>query len=323
MTPDGAGARVLITGGAGFLGTHVAAALIRHPGVALVVSGDVRPPASSQPGVVYDDCDVTVPGSLAPLLRRHRIDVVVHLAAIVNPGRDHDLEYRVDVEGTRHVLAACRDAGVRRIVVSSSGAAYGYHPDNPEWLHEDDPLRGNDEFPYARHKRLVEEMLAERRARHPQLEQVVFRIGTILGPTVSNQITALWDAKRLLVVRGSESPFVFVWVDDVAEAMARAATDGPAGIFNVAGDGRMTVREIAERLGKGTVTVPAGVLAAALRVGRSLRLTVHGPEQVGFLRYRPVLANDALRAVFGYAPQKTTREAFEAYVASHPGVSRR
>ncbi|MGN8553546.1 UNVERIFIED_CONTAM: SDR family oxidoreductase [Microbacterium sp. SLM126] len=316
-------ARVLVTGGAGFLGSYVVAALVAHPEVDLVVAGDVRRPEHPIEGVVYDDCDVTRPAGLEPLLERHGIDVVVHLAAIVNPGRDHDLEFRVDVDGTRHVLDACVATGVRRIVVSSSGAAYGYHADSPQWLRETDPVRGNDEFPYSRHKRLVEEMLAETRRLHPSLEQVVFRIGTILGPTVQNQITALWSGRRILAIRGSESPFVFVWADDVAGAMARAATDGPAGIYNVAGDGRMTVHEIARRLGKPTFTVRPGVLAFALRVGRMLRLTVHGPEQVGFLRYRPVLANEALKRDFGFVPAKTSAEAFDAYLETHPGVARR
>jgi nucleoside-diphosphate-sugar epimerase len=315
-------ARVLVTGGAGFLGSHVAAALVAQPGIDLVVAGDVRRPEHPIEGVVYDDCDVTRPAGLVPLLERHEIDVVVHLAAIVNPGRDHDLEYRVDVDGSRNILDACIAAGVRRIVVSSSGAAYGYHPDSPAWLHETDPLRGNDEFPYAKHKRLVEEMLAERRRTDPGLEQVVFRIGTILGPTVQNQITALWGGSRILAVRGSESPFVFVWVDDGAAAMARAATDGPAGIYNVAGDGRVTVQEIADRLHKPLLTIPAGVLGVALRIGRALRLTVHGPEQVGFLRYRPVLANDALTRDFGFTPSMTSAQAFEAYVQTHPEVAR-
>lgn len=314
--------RVFITGGAGFLGSHVASALSARDDVALVVAGDVRASAEPVAGVVYEQCDVTRAGALAPLLQRHGIDVVVHLAAIVNPGRDHDLEYRVDVDGTRNVLAACVDAGVRRVIVSSSGAAYGYHPDNPDWLRESDPVRGNDEFAYSKHKRLVEEMLAAYRGSHPGLEQVVFRIGTILGPTVQNQITALWDGGRILAVRGSDSPFVFVWVDDVAAAMARAATDGPPGIYNVAGDGRLTVGEIAARLRKPVLVVPASVLATALRIGRALRLTVHGPEQVGFLRYRPVLANDALKRDFGYTPRLTSAEAFEAYLASHPGVAR-
>ena len=105
--------------------------------------------------------------------------------------------------------------------------------------------------------------------------------------------------------------------------MARAATDGPPGVYNVAGDGRVTVREIAGRLGKPVLTVPAGVLALALRIGRMLRLTVHGPEQVGFLRYRPVLANDALKRDFGFTPSRTSREAFEEYLVTHPGVARR
>ena len=104
--------------------------------------------------------------------------------------------------------------------------------------------------------------------------------------------------------------------------MARAATDGPPGIYNVAGDGRLTVGEIAARLRKPVLVVPASVLATALRIGRALRLTVHGPEQVGFLRYRPVLANDALKRDFGYTPRLTSAEAFDAYLASHPGVAR-
>ncbi|NLP83970.1 SDR family oxidoreductase [Microbacterium sp. CFH 90308] len=318
-----AGVRVLVTGGAGFLGSHVVTALTGHPDVKLVVAGDVRPPEHPVEDVLYEECDVTGPAGLAALLERHDIDVVVHLAAIVSPGRDHDLEYRVDVDGTRHVLDACAEAGVRRIVVSSSGAAYGYHADNPEWLRETDTLRGNEEFPYAKHKRLVEQMLAELRATHPALEQVVFRIGTILGPTVQNQITRLWDGRALLAVSGSDSPFVFVWVDDVAAAMVRAATDGPPGIYNVAGDGRLTIHEIARRLGKPVITVPAALIGFGLRIGRMLHLTVHGPEQVGFLRYRPVLANEALKTRFGFTPAMTSAEAFEQYLRTHPGVARR
>ncbi len=315
--------RVLVTGGAGFLGSNVAAALAARADVDAVFAADVREPATLPERVEFVRCDVTVADGLAPLLREHRIDTVVHLAAIVNPGRDVALEYRVDVEGSANVLAACAETGVTRIVVSSSGAAYGYHSDSPAWIDETVPARGSDEFPYSKHKRLVEEMLAEYRVSHPSLTQVVFRIGTILGPTVKNQITALWDGKRVLHIAGSDSPFVFVWVDDVAAAMMRAATGGPAGIYNVAGDGAMTVPEIAERLGKPRLSVPAWVLTAALALGRFLRLTEHGPEKVRFLRYRPVLANDRLKRDFGFTPSRTSREAFEGYLATHPGVARR
>lgn len=313
--------RVLVTGGAGFLGSNVAAALARRADVELVIAGDVREPEVLPAGVQFEKCDVTDASGVAPLLAKHGIDTVVHLAAIVNPGRDVELEYRVDVEGSANVLAACVEAGVKRIVVSSSGAAYGYYADSPAWIDEQVPVHGNDEFPYSRHKRLVEEMLARYREDHPTLTQTIFRIGTILGPTVKNQITALWDGKRLLHVAGSDSPFVFIWVDDVAEVMVRAATDGAAGIYNVAGDGALTVPEIAKRLGKPLLTIPAWALTAALWLGSTLRLTEHGPEKVRFLRYRPVLANRRLKEEFGFTPSRTSREAFEEYLDTHPGVA--
>ncbi|MGV8969170.1 MAG: NAD-dependent epimerase/dehydratase family protein [Microbacteriaceae bacterium] len=311
--------RVFVTGGSGFLGSSVVAGLANSEAVGLVVSGDLRMPDREKrvDGVIYEIVDVTAADSLPELLRRDDIDVVVHLASIVNPGASTTVEqeYRVDVEGSRAVFAACLSAGVRRVVVSSSGAAYGYHPDNPDWLHETDELRGNETFAYSRHKRLVEEQLAQLRMSDPELEQVIFRIGTILGPTVKNQITALWDGPRVLEISGSESPFVFVWVDDVVEAMVRAATDGPVGIFNVAGDGKLTVREIASRLGKKTLVVPAWALAAALGLGHALRLTPHNSARVGFLRYRPVLDNTALKSQFGFTPSRTSAEAFDAYLA--------
>jgi UDP-glucose 4-epimerase len=67
-------------------------------------------------------------------------------------------------------------------------------------------------------------------------------------------------------------------------------------------------------LGKPFVALPAGVVAAALWLLKTLRLTQYGPEQVNFLRYRPVLSNRRLKEVFGYQPCKTTRDAFAYFL---------
>ena len=301
--------KVLVTGGSGFLGSSVVRGLeaAGHE----VVSTDLRPPA-----VVMD---VTSANQVSSVIADARPEVVVHLASIVTPGpgSTRELEYAVDVTGTRHVLDACVAAGVRRVVVSSSGAAYGYHPDNGAgndgWITEDQPLRGNQEFAYSHHKRLVEEMLAQYRLSHPSLEQVVLRIGTILGRSVDNQITALFERKRLLRIRGSESPFVFVWDEDVVAIIQLSVTGSATGAFNVAGDGALTITEIAALLGKPVLTIPEPVLRGALAVGKRLGLTPYGPEQTRFLQYRPVLANDRLKTVFGYTPSRTSREAFDEW----------
>jgi UDP-glucose 4-epimerase len=240
---------------------------------------------------------------------------VVHLASIVTPGKNSNraFEYDVDVNGTRNVLESCVRHGVKRIVVSSSGAAYGYHADNAAWLTEDMIVRGNEVFPYAHHKRLVEEMLLAYRHKHPELQQVVLRIGTILGPTVRNQITDLFEKPRLLAIRGADSPFVFIWDQDVVNIILRAVSDGPPGIYNVAGDGALTIHEIAQRLGKQCVQLPAWLLRTALSVLKPLGLTQYGPEQLDFLRYRPVLLNTRLKTVFGYTPTYTSAEVFDIY----------
>lgn len=313
------GRRIFITGGGGYLGSALLKALaarLQSGELDCLVASDVReiPAHARLPGVEYVRHDVREP-ALGPLLAKFHIDVVVHLAAIVTPGADSNraLEYEVDVIGTRNVLDACVAAGVRQIIVTSSGAAYGYHADNPEWLRETDAIRGNEAFAYSHHKRLVEEMLADYRGQHPALRQVVLRVGTILGENTRNQITALFDRPRLIAIRGSRSPFVFIWDQDVVGVIEHAIRTEAAGIYNVAGDGAMNIHEIARRLGKPVLTLPPALLRGALAVLHPLGLVQYGPEQVDFLRYRPVLDNHRLKAELGYVPRKTSAEVFDFY----------
>ncbi len=309
------GRSVLVTGAGGYVGRQLVERLAAV-GVETIVAFDLHdePVDARVDGVVYRAGDVRAPG-LDDLLREHAVDSVVHLAAVVNPGRgsSREVAHSIDVGGTDNVLRACVAASVHQFVVTSSGAAYGYHADNPVPLAEDDPLRGNPEFAYADHKRQVEELLARARVEHPELRQLIFRPGAILGDTTRNQITDLFEKKFVLGVAGTDAPFTFIWDRDVVACLVRGVLEDSSGVFNLAGDGMTTMPEIARRLGKRYLPLPAWLLRAALGVLHPLGLSQYGPEQVDFLRYRPVLSNARLKQEFGYAPELSSTEVFEHY----------
>ena len=312
-----------------------------------VAGTDIRFPGERNPDQIL--CDITDHGAVDELFQRQRPQLVYHLASMVNPtnAKQRKLAYAVDVQGTRNILEACIRYGTRRLIVTSSGAAYGYHADNPVPITEDRPLKPYTAFPYSHHKQLVETMLAEHVSTGLGPEIVIFRSGTIVGETTSNQITALFEKARLLAIRGSDSPFVFIWDEDVvgalmhagrlkgrarlkspafrkrAEANSDSQSDGnsesflaPAGVYNLAGDGWLTVRDLAGLLNKEIRWLPAGPLKLILGLARPLRLSRYGPEQIDFLRYRPVLDNTRLKEVFGYSPAKSSLEAFLFYAKS-------
>ena len=311
------GRSIFITGAAGYLGRLVTQALAAAapPGTRITAT-DLRPPPEL-PGVDSRVLDIRDP-KLGAVLEEVGADVVLHLAAIVTPppGATREFLREVEVDGTDNVLAACLAAGVKRFVYTSSGAAYGYHPDNAALLFEDDPLRGNEEFAYAWHKRLVEELLARYRAEHPELGQLIFRVSTILGPTVHNQITAMFERPVVIGLRGADSPFCLVWDGDVCATLVRGALGEGTGIYNLTGDGVMTLREIAAGMGRRHLALPERLVARALALLHARNWSQYGPEQTMFLRYRPVMSNERLKRVFGYTPQKSTAEVFELYRSS-------
>jgi len=313
---------VLITGANGYIGARALRALIaQRQSVGTIIALDIRPPRAQDKleEVTYITGDIRDPG-LDQIMKAHAITAIVHLASIVSPGRksDRQFEYSVDVLGTRNLLEAAIAADVRHLTLTSSGAAYGYYPDNPDWITEETPLRGNPEFAYSDHKRQVEEMLRAYRNDHPALRQLILRPCTVLGSGTQNQITALFEKPCVLRLAGASTPFVFIWDEDLAACIVKGVTEQRAGIYNVAGDGALTLAEIAAIMRKPTITLPPALLAALLRLLRLLGLTQYGPEQVNFLRYRPVLLNEKLKKDFGYVPQKTSRQAFEYYLQNRP-----
>ncbi|CUS47913.1 MAG: nucleoside-diphosphate-sugar epimerase [Idiomarinaceae bacterium HL-53] len=303
--------RVLITGAAGYIGSQLGKRLVA---LGIPVLGvDLTAQSSDAHGFEIRTLDIRS-AELVQHLQEFAVTHVVHLASVVSPGKNEALEYDIDVNGTRNVLDCCLQANVRHLTVTSSGAAYGYHADNPEWLRETDALRGNDAFSYSKHKRLVEALLATYQQQHPRLQQLILRPGTILGANTNNMITRLFNKRFVLKVLGYDSPFVFIWDQDVVDILVKGVTENITGAFNVAGDGALSVSELATIMNKPVLSIPAKLLRWGLWFCNKLGLSQAGANHLLFLQFRPVLDNAKLKSEFGFQPQKSSREVFEYYL---------
>ena len=156
-------------------------------------------------------------------------------------------------------------------------------------------------------------MLVEWHDLYPHLEQTVFRPCTVLGPTTNNQITAMFERPVVLGLSGTSTPFSLIADSDVVAALVQAVRHPKPGTYNLAGDGVLSLREIAALNRKVYVSIPPGPLKFLLWLLKSLGVTKLGPGAVKFVQYRPVLSNDKLKSEFGFTPHYDARKVFERY----------
>ena len=199
-------------------------------------------------------------------------DVVVHLAFLIF-GSQEDTQ-RVNLAGSRNVFKAALDARVDRFIYTSSVAAYGFHDDNPDLLHEDVPPRGSDQHYYSAQKAELEKTLREMTA-GSKTDVFVFRPCIVAGPTATELIEnipyvqlgdRLPDPIRNLVgtipllrpvIPDPGVPFQLVHEDDVARALVAAIDGGRVpGTYNLAADGEITLTDLAHALGWYAIPIP-------------------------------------------------------------------
>src|SRR3954453_13391738 len=325
--PAATGLTVAVTGPTGEIGRSFVAALEQGREVRRGV-GMARPPFDpAEHGwrkTEYRQGDVLDRAAVDALVAD--ADVVVHLAFIVTRASERSRD--VNVEGSRNVFAATVAAGVKRLVYSSSVAAYGFpEPDGP--FTEDMPARGHDRFPYSAHKAEVERVLAEALAGGPT-EAYVFRPCIVAGaeaPALIDAVPHLALRRRLPkilrplpVLPDPGVPFQLVHHDDVALALrAGVLGRGTPGADNLGGPGQITMRDLAAALRMRAVPVPhVAVEATAEIVARTPFL----PAQASWIEAarRPVLMDTAkARRELRWRPRHDAHETLRETVAAVVG----
>lgn len=306
---------VAVTGASGLIGERLLGRLTADPEVERVIVLDIRRPAVDSPKITFLEKDVSVP--FDGLFEEFQVDAAFHLAFILNPIHDRARMRAVNLGGTRNFLAACDRAGVKDVLVVSSGTAYGAHPDNPPLLTEDCPIRANEDFSYVADKGEMERIARAWGDAHPEVNLSVVRPCIVLGPRVNNFISRSLLRKRFFKVRGANPPMQFVHEEDVAEVFYRIVRQGKRGAFNVAGDGTLNVFEVARKVDGKVLDLPYWLLAALGRLGWWLHITVlteADPGVLAFVRYPWLLDNSRTKQELGFTYRYTTEQALDAAI---------
>lgn len=287
--------KALVTGGAGFIGSHVAEALLAA-GHQVVVVDDLSTGrrANLPAGARLIELDVRDP-ALAEVFAQERPDWVSHHAALVDVRQsvaDPLADADVNVRGSLNVLEAARRSGVRRLVYASTGGAvYG----EPEYLPVDERHPVNPLSPYGASKHAVEHYLYLYRHNHG-LEYVVLRYPNVYGPRQDPRgeggVVAIFSSRLLrgeaVTIHGDgEQTRDFTYVGDCARANVLALqTPAAAGLYN---------------LGTGRATSINQLFAALRDLTGSPAEARHGPAKVGETRFI-CLDSARARAELGWQP---------------------
>jgi len=312
--------KILITGAAGCLGSSLVNTLVDRVAnnkELKVFATDIKEnPFSETQQLTYQRFDLRS-NEFSAWVDKIKPDKIVHLASILQISKQmtRAMAYEIDVVATKKLLEQSVKLGVKKFIVTTSGAAYGYYPENKNIISEDRPTKGNSDYFYSAHKAEVEALMQHYREDYLELKQVTFRPGAILGPDFHGPVVNLFQQKVIVGLMGYPGPFNFIWSEDIVDYILEALTTEITGEYNIAGDGTLSMRDIAKRLNKLYIPLPPWFIQVALAIAKPLGLSQYGPEQVKFIKYRPVLANDKIKKAFKHQPRYSSKQALDAFLS--------
>lgn len=227
------------------------------------------------------------------------VDAVFHNVAQVPLAKDRDLFWSVNCDGTENLLVAARDAGVRKVVHTSSSAVFGVPRHNPV----DESVVPRPQEAYGEAK-LAGEQLVRRCAEKGEVDATVVRPRTILGHGRLGIFQILFDwleeGRDIPVLGRGDNVYQFVHADDLADAVIRAAGRPGFGIYHVGAERFGTMREALEALcahaatGSRVRSIPMAPAVLGMKITSRLGLSPLGPYHA--LMYGRSLYFDTTRA---------------------------
>lgn len=307
---------IAVTGAAGFIGSRLVKRLAQSDHVDSVIALDCLPLDISHPKVTAFQKDIRE--STADILRKYRVDAVVHLAFLLRPGHDRKAAHRVNVSGTTQMIHDCWAVGIKHLVYLSSTTVYGARSGAEQPYTEESPVRPVRGFQYAENKAAAELKLKTFAMNNPNSRVTILRGCTVMAPQCENFVTEVFFRLASVRVLGADPQMQFIHLDDLLDAFELCLLKSASGVFNITGEGTVAYSEIASIAGRRAITLPALLLAAITWITWMLRLQSDSPAcGVEYARWPWVASNEKLTRETGFRPKHTSREALMSSVLAN------
>ena len=294
---------VVVTGVVGRLGKRVVRLLHR---MVRVIGVDRREFPDRPKDVTHLRIDLRRK-KMRDVFRAGNVRAVVHLGVMHDPRASANDHHSWNVVGFGKMLESMAQFGVKKLVVLSSASVYGPRPDNPQFLAEESPLLGSQDFSEIRD--LIEvDMLAQSFFwRHPSCETVILRPTHILG-AVKNAPSNYLRLPVAPTLMGFDPMIQVIHFDDVARAVVMALRPGARGIFNLAGPEPAPLSRVLKLLGRPRLPVPHGAARSMLKQLFRYRLSSFPAPELDHIRYVCMVDDRRARDALGYAPRHGLRD---------------
>lgn len=316
---------VAVTGACSFLGRNLVGVLEERDDVERIVILDVAsPPTAGKKSRSYR-IDLTQPNvgaRMTEILRAENATELAHLAFLASPTTAEPWAHELESVGTMHVLNACRESPIERVVVSSQTLLYGAHASNPGFLTEQAPLRGlrggrGTFFGRAECSFLADKIDAEREVQRfrdecPNVSVAILRFAPVLGPSVRTWSTR-WLSRRIVPTLMGFDPLVqFIHEMDAVSALVLALDPSrrkAEGAFNIVGQGVLPVSMVVKLAGRAGLPIPGPLLRRSAELLWMAGLNEAPAAFIDFLHHVCVADGSRAQRELGFAPAFSTKEA--------------
>jgi nucleoside-diphosphate-sugar epimerase len=252
-------------------------------------------------------------------------DVVVHLAFMITGTGARAVTRAINVDGTLNAFHAAAAATAKRFVYASSVAAYGFHADNPVGMTEHWPTRPAKRLFYSRQKAEIERLLGEQAEIERDIGLYLLRPSIVLGPHgvgAKGMVPGVLEPLARMFARVARRTPVrlpavvpdlrvqFVHERDVGEALRLCILGaGPAGAYNIAGDGVLSATQLARELGFAALPAPPGPAQALARFAAALPFAPPVAQWAEAISHPAIMDTEKAKADLGWRPRYTGLEA--------------